>query len=383
MQINPVGHPRLCWQATGDGAPVLLEGCDSARQSQQWSLTPDGVLMNGIGYCLEAGSGQPDGVPLDIDFAGRCGGAPGQVWRHNGKTGQLSSLGTCAALGGPVSPGTEVVRSACPGGPRWSIGYSAVTLTAGTGSGPAGGAFDASVTVANASSAQAAYEVTVAFGLPRGLAATGVRVVGVSGWRCDRHALTCTGTVLAGASGRIGLSGRLPADARPGGSYLLTAQAVVHGTSQLHGRTSAPLTVSVRAVAPVTTRGAGVPLPAIVVAVLLACAVLLVGLTLRRWSVTATDYQGRRRRPAHRPLRRPYPFSGWMPVTLDGSGAQPAGCGHGAKTGTLAAIRCTAWWPAPRAHSSVVEHSPYKRGVRRFKSYCAHNFEYLIRRVIT
>ena len=326
-------------------------------------------------------------MPLDIDFAGQCGGAPGQVWRYNGKTGQLSSLGTCAALGGPVSPGTEVVRSACPGGPRWSIGYSAVTLTAGTGSGPAGGAFDASVTVANASSAQAAYEVTVAFGLPRGLAATGVRVVGVSGWRCDRHALTCTGTVLAGASGRIGLSGRLPADARPGGSYVLTAQAVVHGTSQLHGRTSAPLTVSVRAVAPVTTRGAGVPLLAIVVAVLLACVLLLVGLTLRRWSVTATDYQGRRA-GRHRPLRRPYPFSGWMPVTqpadvlaqvrdrgprrdhpdldprLDGSGAQPAGV-RPRRHGPVRWLRsrCAAGPPAPRAHSSVVEHSPYKRGV--------------------
>src|SRR5215475_9095180 len=33
---------------------------------------------------------------------------------------------------------------------------------------------------------------------------------------------------------------------------------------------------------------------------------------------------------------------------------------------------------ADRAHSSVVEHSPYKRGVRRFKSYCAHFFEYLL-----
>jgi hypothetical protein len=27
---------------------------------------------------------------------------------------------------------------------------------------------------------------------------------------------------------------------------------------------------------------------------------------------------------------------------------------------------------AARVHSSAVEHSPYKRGVRRFKSYCAH-----------
>ncbi len=307
VQINPVGHPRLCWQAAGNGVPILLEDCNSALPSQQWSLTPGGVLMNGIGSCLEAHSGHPDGVPLDIDFADRCGGAPGQVWRYNGKTGHLSSLGTCAALGGPVSPGTQVVRSACPRGPRWSIGYSAVTLKAGTGTGPPGGAFDASVTVANASSAQAAYEVTVAFGLPGGLVATGVRATGgVSGWRCDRPALTCTGTVLAGTSGRIGLSGRLPADARPGGSYVLTARAVVRGTSQLHGmpRASAPVTVSVRPAAPVA-RGAGVPLPAIVLAALLIGGGLLAGLTLRGWTATATDYHGRRRRPAHRPLRRP------------------------------------------------------------------------------
>ena len=173
VQINPVGHPGLCWQATGDGAPILLEDCDPGLKSQQWSLTPGGVMMNGIGYCLEAQSGQPDGVPLDTDFVGECG-----------------------------------------------------------------------------------------------------------------------------------LSGRLPADARSGGSYTLTARVVVRGTSQLHGtvRTSAPVTVSVRAPAPVT-RGAGVPLAAVVLGALLVGGGVLVGFALRRWSVTATDYQGRRRRPAHRLLR--------------------------------------------------------------------------------
>jgi hypothetical protein len=34
-----------------------------------------------------------------------------------------------------------------------------------------------------------------------------------------------------------------------------------------------------------------------------------------------------------------------------------------------------------RATSSHGSIAPYKRGVRRFKSYCAHNFEYFIRRV--
>ena len=56
-------------------------------------------MMNGIGYCLEAGAGQPDGVPLYIDFAGQCGGTLGQVWRYNGTTGHLSSLGTVRRAG--------------------------------------------------------------------------------------------------------------------------------------------------------------------------------------------------------------------------------------------------------------------------------------------
>ena len=43
VQINPVGHPRLCWQAGGNGSGVTLERCDPALQGQQWSLTSDGV----------------------------------------------------------------------------------------------------------------------------------------------------------------------------------------------------------------------------------------------------------------------------------------------------------------------------------------------------
>jgi hypothetical protein len=56
VQINPVGHPRLCWQAGGNGSGVTLERCDPAVAGQQWSLTSDGVVMNGNGYCLEAGA---------------------------------------------------------------------------------------------------------------------------------------------------------------------------------------------------------------------------------------------------------------------------------------------------------------------------------------
>ena len=302
MQINPVGHPHLCWQATGNGAPIVLETCDSAVVAQQWSLTPDGVMMSGIGYCLEARSGQPAGVPLYIDFAGQCAGGRGQVWRYNGTTGRLSSVGTCAALGGQPAPGTEIVRRSCPRGPRWSIGYSAVTIKAGTGNGPVGGPFDASVTIANAASAQTAYEVTVAFGRLPGLAVTGFHVAGgASGFRCNLSALTCTGTLLAGASGRIGVAGRLPAGAQPGHAYALTARAFVRGTSQLPGTPgkTVPVTVSVHA-APPASGEAGPPsrvyLLAGLVAALLLGGGLLVGLTLRRRPVHGAAYEGRRRR---------------------------------------------------------------------------------------
>src|ERR1700733_10210995 len=307
MQINVVGHSHLCWQATGDGAPVLLETCDSAVEAQQWSLTPGGVLMNGIGYCLEAPSDQAVGVPLFVDFAAQCGGDSGQVWKYNGINGHLSSLDTCAGLAGEAAAGIAVVRRACPGGPRWSIGYSAVTLRPGSGSGTAGGAFDTSVTVANATSAQTAYQVTVKFAAAPGLDYTGVRATGAaSGWRCDRPILTCTGTLPAGASGRIYLSGRLPANARSGRSDALTARTVVAGTSQRPGTASktVPAEVTVHPAPPApagTGTSFGVPLLAGVIVVLLVGGGLLVGFTLRRRPARATRtpaYQGHRRRTA-------------------------------------------------------------------------------------
>ena len=60
VPISVLGHPRLCWQAGGNGSAVTLEHCDRMLQGQRWSLTPDGVLMNGNGYCLEA----PDPNPV-------------------------------------------------------------------------------------------------------------------------------------------------------------------------------------------------------------------------------------------------------------------------------------------------------------------------------
>ena len=64
VQIDAVGHPRLCWQAGGNGSGVTLERCDPAVAGQQWSLTSDGVLMNGNGYCLEAGPATPPAPAL-------------------------------------------------------------------------------------------------------------------------------------------------------------------------------------------------------------------------------------------------------------------------------------------------------------------------------
>ena len=279
-QINAIGHPRLCWQAGGNGSAITLERCDPAVQGQQWSLTGDGVVMNGNGYCLEARTGEPAGVPLNIDFAGQCGGGaqgPGQVWRY--RAGQLASAGICAGAGGPVEPGTEIVRSGCPGA-RWSIGYSAVTMTGGRGSGPAGGTFAASVTAANAASAQAAYDVAVTFSLPPGLAVSGLRADRVtgSGWRCGVRTLTCTGTLPSGASARVTLTGPLPAAARPGDSFTVWAQAAVHGTSQHPGTgpSAAALALAVRAPAPPApgAAGPGSPLPLVAAA---AGALLAVG----------------------------------------------------------------------------------------------------------
>jgi hypothetical protein len=147
VQINPVGHPRLCWQAGGNGSGVTLERCDPALQGQQWSLTSDGVVMNGNGYCLEAGPA----TALYIDFAGQCAGdgpgpgsgpgqgGRGQVWQY--RAGQLASAGTgaCAGPGGPVAAGAPILRRPCsslgPAGSRWSIGYSAVTVAPGMAAG--------------------------------------------------------------------------------------------------------------------------------------------------------------------------------------------------------------------------------------------------------
>ena len=132
VQISALGHPRLCWEAAGNGSAVTLEHCDRMLQGQQWSLTPDSVLMNGNGYCLEA----VPGGPLLVDFAGQCAGSPSQTWHY--RSGRLAGREACAAVAAPPVPGAEIVGSACSRTvagtlSRWSIGRSAVTLTASRG----------------------------------------------------------------------------------------------------------------------------------------------------------------------------------------------------------------------------------------------------------
>jgi len=331
-QISALGHPSLCWQAWGNGSPVTLARCDAASQGQQWSLTGNGVIMNGNGYCLEASAAR--GAPLFIDFAGQCGGSRGQIWRY--RSGLLASArtGVCAGLGGPLQPGTGIVRRTCPPStaeraaiPHWSIGYSAVSVTPGKGSGSAGGTFTGSVTVANAASAQTAYGVTVRFTLPPGTtaaalhpsggpagAATNGTGNGTAGWTCQLRLASCTGTLAAGASGQIALTAQLPADAQPGTSVAVPARALVTGTTQRssHARTTASVAVAVHAAAPAAGPASqpGLSLIAGAAGLLLAGGVLLIILARRRRPPAPAEPPRRRRSPSGlhhqhtRPTRR-------------------------------------------------------------------------------
>src|SRR6201996_155644 len=229
-QINAAGQPGLCWQAEGNGSPVTLEHCDRGVQGQQWTLNGDGVLLNGNGYCLEAGTGDS----LFAGFDGQCdGGETGQQWAFSGMTGQLTSRGPagCAGPDGALEPGTAIVAGACDSAARWSFGYSAVTLVAGSGTGTAGGPYRAVVTAANGASAQTAYGVSVRLSVPPALRVTGRPAPAGPGWACQASTLTCTGTLAAGAAAAITMTGRLPAGVRPGRSYQVTATAAVRGTS--------------------------------------------------------------------------------------------------------------------------------------------------------
>ena len=130
LQIRAQGRPDLCWQAAGNGSPVTLAHCGSAN-GQLWTLTSNGVLMNGNGYCLQASPSGPGG--LLIGFGGQCDGETGQLWAYRSPAGQLASVGTgagagkCAVLSSPLAPGAPVVSGTCTGGTRWSFGTDVVT----------------------------------------------------------------------------------------------------------------------------------------------------------------------------------------------------------------------------------------------------------------
>jgi hypothetical protein len=89
-----------------------------------WTLAANGVLMNGNGYCLQAGPSASGG--LLIGFGGQCDGEAGQRWAYHAPTGELAGSGDCAVLSGPLAPGAPVVSGMCAGGTRWSFGAAAV-----------------------------------------------------------------------------------------------------------------------------------------------------------------------------------------------------------------------------------------------------------------
>ena len=98
--------------------------------------------------------------------------------------------------------------------------------------------------------------------------------------------MTCTGTLPSGASGRVTVTGRLPAAAaRPGHSYTVRARAAVTGTSQRPGtpRTATTsLTVKVHPAAPRPASPVRSTLLLIAAAALLLAGALLIYITRRR-----------------------------------------------------------------------------------------------------
>src|ERR1700759_3046057 len=118
-QIRAQARPDLCWQAAGNGSSVTLAHCGPA-EGQQWALTSNGVLVNGDGYCLQAGA---PGAGLLVGFDGQCDGGPGQRWAYHGTGGQFAGDGgTCAVLGGSLAPGATVTSGTCAGGTAWTFG---------------------------------------------------------------------------------------------------------------------------------------------------------------------------------------------------------------------------------------------------------------------
>jgi Ricin-type beta-trefoil lectin domain len=251
--VSPLGHRGLCWQAWGNGSTITLQRCAAGQDGQLWTFTGNGVLMNGNGYCLQAG---PAGS-LFLTFRGQCAGAPGQRWTFSGATSQIRNTptGDCAYVeGGAVVPGAQIAARRCvpaANGRGWSQGISDLTLSTPRQGSPATSgvatsavrAFTARVTVSNAPRAATAYAAAVWFRLPRGLtvsrlAATG----GLRGWTCTLTALSCHGNLGPGATGQVTVGGKVAGGYPAAG---LAAHADARHTNQ-HGRPVRAATVPVR-----------------------------------------------------------------------------------------------------------------------------------------
>jgi hypothetical protein len=250
--VSPLGHPRLCWQAEGNGSSVTLEACNTAIQGQLWTFTGNGIVMNGNGYCLQNGTASPgQAPPLFLSFSGQCAGAASQTWKFSGVTNAIRNpaAGVCArAQGGAYVPGAQIIALPCGSAAtaeRWSFGVSDLRLSAPRGrvqlpgqSPAAGGsaatsgkrAFTAQVTVANGAKAMTAYDASVSLRLPHGLTATRLTGTGsLSSWTCTVRTLRCRGNLAGGFSGLVTVSGTVTSRPAP---RSVTVRATVARTNE-------------------------------------------------------------------------------------------------------------------------------------------------------
>jgi hypothetical protein len=273
--ISPLGHPRLCWQAGGNGSAIGLAACDAAIQGQLWTFTGNGVVMNGNGYCLQnggaGGSAQAQAGSLFLSFSGQCAGAASQTWTFSGVSNVIRNpaAGLCAGpQGGADIPGAVIVGLPCGrarSGDRWSFGTSRLTLSgpgrAASGRGRGGSAavpgaaaagarrdFTATVTVTNAAGAMTAYGAAVWLQQPQGLTVTALAGGGsLSGWACTVRALRCQGSLAGGLSGQITISGTVTG--RPAAQAIMVRGAVTHTNLARRGVRPAVVPVHVSTVA--------------------------------------------------------------------------------------------------------------------------------------
>jgi hypothetical protein len=256
VKISPLGHPRLCWMAWGNGSPITLESCHTTLQGEQWTFTGS-ILMNGNGYCLQNGGSAQPGSPardsLYLSFSGQCAGsAARQNWTFGGATGAIENPPghLCAYVqGGALVPGATITGRPCGQAgspPKWSQGTSALTLARAhpdaAAAGPpgpggttgTGRAFTARVAVSNAPKAMTAYAATVSVRAPAGLTVT--RLTGtdaLSGWTCQVRELRCRGNLPGDSSGTITIAGTA-STSRPASAArdAISAHAIVAGTNQ-------------------------------------------------------------------------------------------------------------------------------------------------------